>query len=234
MLIMMSIVSKFSSSLVARMATKNTPKLVSGCQESHISCIPMTSLYHWSWPICHALFLKLTNNDKHFCVSVYPAVEMRNTGPTIDVQKQPEGCITDHLFSIIPTTAGQQPLKRFVKIDNLPVPTTVTFELEEINMPAATVSSFGIITDVPLTRAVIYTATSDSSITNNLTKTVVRVIGNRTLEVSVEAMIPSLSVEHVRLKYRGKWRTLCPFLSVLVTMSASLISIILCRSIPKQ
>ena len=133
---------------------------------------------------------------------------MRNTGSNIDVQKQPEGYITDYSFSMIPTTAGKRPLGLFVIIDNLPVTATVIFEVEEINMVASTYSSFTIKTDEPSARAAIYTATSDSSIINNQTKTVVTVTGNKTLQVLyIEAMVPSLSEEHVRLKYRGKWST---------------------------
>ena len=128
---------------------------------------------------------------------------MRNTGPIIDGQKQPEGYITDYQLSIIPATAGQKPQDIFAEIYNLPVTATVIFELENINMAASANPSFEINVGTGIKHdigKVIHSV--NSSTTENQTQTV-RFTGNKTLTATYRSKIPSYIKEYVRLKYKG-------------------------------
>ena len=158
------------------------------------------SLLLWST----SLHGSLAEANNHFLLfTVYPAFEMRNPGPIIDCKNQPEGYITDYLISSMPATAGRQTNDNiFIKMDELPVTATVTFEIEKVSIAASTHHSLeiGVRSDPKLSfiRSV-YRA--NSSTTGNETQTVT-LTGDKAIIVSCLSKRPYLG-EHMRLKYRG-------------------------------
>ena len=79
-----------------------------------------------------ALYLNLTIS--FFCFPVYPAFAMRNPGPTINGQRNPEGYITGYPVSASRETNN----KILIEIDKLPVTAAVTLELEELSIDLST------------------------------------------------------------------------------------------------
>ena len=135
---------------------------------------------------------------------------MRNTGPIIDGQKQPEGYITDYPITTISATAVQRPQNIFAKIDNLPVTATVIFELEYIRLTASITQSLEIKIRSDVTKSfkkVIYGVNS-STAADHQTQTVKFTGNNTVLLAYYQSKIPSYTNEYVRLKYKGRWSIL--------------------------
>ena len=127
---------------------------------------------------------------------------MRNPGPTINGQRNPEGYITDYPVSASRETNN----KIIIEIDELPVTAAVTLELEELSIDLSTHPSLEIgvrLEEKFSATKLIYRA--DSSSRDNHTETqTVTLTGDNAIVVSYLSNSPSNPKDYVRLKYKGE------------------------------